>query len=121
MRQDGIDYKVKSILRHMDLALRNVEGTPSNPNLQSFKFTALHLWNGTSRLFFTLNPHGIHSPLLIHFVGSRNEALQSISLDWNDDTMKTYYDNATKGNALFFHELAVRWPAAAALELQGAA
>ena len=64
--------------------------------------------------FFTLNPHDHHSPLLIYFVGDREEHLERLSLDWNDADMAAYYDRHKAGNALFFHELAVRWPGAAA-------
>jgi len=100
----------------MEIALRNVEGSESERDVLRFKFSALRLWTGCSLFFFTLNPHDIHTPLLVYFIGEREEEthLERISLDWNDEEMADYYDRGRAGNSLRFHELAVSWPGAAA-------
>ena len=98
----------------MQVSLRSVEGSEAEKEVLRFKFSALRLWSGCSLVWFTLNPHDIHTPLLVHFIGEREEELQRISLDWDDTTMAQYYEDAKKGDRLYFHELAVRWPAAAA-------
>jgi len=114
LRKAGIDTRVKTSLKSMDIALHSVEGSESEHRLLRYKFTALRIWNGCSLLFFTLNPHDIHNPLLIHFIGDRDKDLAQISLDWDDDDMTAYYNRVKQGNALRLHELATRWPAAAA-------
>jgi hypothetical protein len=71
LRKKNIDTTVKSILKSMDVALRGVEGSESERDIFRFKFIALHLWSGCSLLFFTLNPHDLHSPLLLVFLGQQ--------------------------------------------------
>ena len=110
----NVDVRVKRVLRSMEVALRRVEGSEAERDVLRFKFGALRLWTGCSLLFFTLNPHDIHSPLLVHFIGDREEHVERVSLDWDDDEMAQYYDRHRTGNTLFFHELATRWPGAAA-------
>ena len=61
----------------MEIALRRVEGSEAERDVLRFKFGALRLWTGCSLLFFTLNPHDIHSPLLVHFIGDREEHLDA--------------------------------------------
>ena len=83
LRKKNIDVRVKNVLRSMEIAMRNVEGSESERDVLRFKFGALRLWSGSSLLFFTLNPHDIHTPLLVHFIGEREEEqqLERISLD----------------------------------------
>jgi hypothetical protein len=51
-----------------------------------------------------LNPHDIHTPLLVCFIGGRETSVERISLDWDDADMATYYDTAKQKNKLRFHE-----------------
>ena len=71
-------------------------------------------WSGCSLLFWTLNPHDIHTPLLVMFIEDREEQLERISLGWDDAQMAQYYNRNRAGNTLRFHELAVDSPGAAA-------
>ena len=114
LRSKNIDTRVKKVLRTMHLAQSKVEGSEAEREVLRFKMGALRLWTGCSTLFFTLNPHDIHTPLLVCFAGEKDESIEKISLDWDDETMAAYYDRSRGGNALRFHELAANWPAAAA-------
>ena len=114
LKKKNIDVRVKNVLRSMEIAIRNVEGSEGERDVLRFKFGALRLWSGCSLLFWTLNPHDIHTPLLVMFIGDREEQLERISLDWDDEEMAQYYNRNRAGNPLRFHELAVAWPAAAA-------
>ena len=51
LRQKNIDTRVKKVLRSMQVALRNVEGTESEREVLRFKLGALRLWTGCSLLF----------------------------------------------------------------------
>jgi hypothetical protein len=108
-----LDGRVKSILKQMQIATREVEGTPAERSSFRFRFLALRMWSGCSALFFTLNPHDIKSPLLLVFIGPENSGCERISLDWNDGEMEKYYSECLKGNPLRLHELAVKFPDAA--------
>ena len=76
LRKKNVDTKVKTVLQSMQFVLRTVEGSESERDLFRFKFAALRLWNGCSIVFFTLNPHDSQTPLLIHFIGEREEHLE---------------------------------------------
>lgn len=115
MRKQGVEFKVKVVLKSMEIALRDVEGTDAERTTFRFKFAAMRIWNGCSFLFFTLNPHDIHSPLLIVFADADNKHVERVSLDWEDEEMRAYYARAKAENPLRFHEFAVAHPAAAAL------
>ena len=65
LQKRSVDVRVKRVLRSMEVALRRVEGSEAERDVLRFKFGALRLWTGCSLLFFTLNPHDIHSPLLV--------------------------------------------------------
>ena len=67
LRKKNIDTKVKTVLRHMKLALRDVEGSEGEREVLWMKMLALRIWNGCSILFFTLNPHDFGDPLLVVF------------------------------------------------------
>ena len=82
----------------MDIALRNVEGSESYAASFRFKYAAMRLFNGCSFVFFTINPHDIHAPLLVHYVGDRDKSIAKISLDWDDDQMASFYDEHKKGS-----------------------
>ena len=51
LRQKNIGTRVKKVLRSMQVALRNVEGTESEREVLRFKLGALRLWTGCSLLF----------------------------------------------------------------------
>ena len=116
MRSKGLDSRVKNMLKQMHIATREVEGTPAERSTFRFRFLALRLWSGCSALFFTLNPHDIHTPLLLVFLDGDGveHGCKKISLDWDDAQMRAYYDEVLKDNPLRLHELAARHPAAAA-------
>ena len=76
LRKKNVDVRVKSVLRSMEIATRGVEGSESERNILRYKFGALRVWSGCSLLFFTLNPHDIHTPLLVYFIGDREEQLE---------------------------------------------
>ena len=105
---------MNDVLQSMDVALRGVEGSESERDVFRFKFVALHLWSGSSLLFWTLNPHDIKNPLLLVFLGNQGVQVERISLDWDDDEMAAYYERVKKGNRHVLHELATQYPAAAA-------
>ena len=67
LRKKNVDTKVKSVLRTMKLALRNVPGSEGEREYLWMKLCGLRIWNGCSMVFFTLNPHDIWSPLLVVF------------------------------------------------------
>ena len=98
LRDEGIVPKVKNVLRSMDVALRNLEGTESYAAGFRYKYTAMRLWNGCSLVFFTINPHDIHAPLLLYYVGDRDTTIGKISLDWDDDQMASFYDEHEKSS-----------------------
>ena len=98
LRDEGIVPKVKNVLRSMDVALRNLEGTESYAAGFRYKYTAMRLWNGCSLVFFTINPHDIHAPLLLYYVGDRDTTIGKISLDWDDDQMASFYDEHKQGS-----------------------
>ena len=114
LRKKGVELKVKTVLKSMDVALRDVEGSEAERGAFRYKFVALRIWNGCSFVFFTLNPHDIHNPLLIVFADANNFHLEKVSLDWGDADMREYYARVTEENALRLHEFAVEHPAAAA-------
>ena len=114
LRKRNVEPKVRSILRSMDVALRGVEGSESERDIFRFKFIGLHIWSGCSLLFFTLNPHDIHNPLLLVFLGPEGSQHERISLDWDDKEMARYYDAVEKGNRYRLHTLATQRPDAAA-------
>lgn len=115
MRKKGVELKVRSVLQSMDIALRDVEGSDAERDTFRYKFLGMRVWNGCSFVFFTLNPHDIHSPMLIVFANADNHQMEQVSLDWGDEDMKTYYGRVKKDNALRLHEFAIEHPAAAAL------
>ena len=90
LRKKNLDVRLKKVLRPMVIALRRVEGSEAEREVLRFKFGALRLWTGCSVLFFTLNPHDIHSPLLVHFIGEREEHLERVYFDL-DDEEKAWY------------------------------
>ena len=114
LRKNKILDKVKQVLQSLDFALRGVEGSESERAVFRMKFQALRIWNGCSFVFFTLNPHDLQSPLLLKFITEHRTQTEMISLDWSDDETSAYYERVKRGNASRLHELAVRWPAAAA-------
>jgi len=115
MRKKGVELKVRSVLQSMDIALRDVEGSDAELDTFRYKFLGMRVWNGCSFVFFTLNPHDIHSPMLIVFANADNRHMEKVSLDWGDEDMKSYYGRVKKDNALRLHEFAIEHPAAAAL------
>ena len=114
LRKKGVLDKVKESLRCIDFALRGVEGSESERELFRLKFGAMRIWNGCSFIFFTLNPHDIKTPLLLAFLSERHTQIERVSLDWSDLDLTAYYGRLQKGNRLILHELASKWPAAAA-------
>ena len=52
LRKRNIDVKVKSVLKQMHIATRNVEATPAERAATRFKFLAMRIWNGCSFVFF---------------------------------------------------------------------
>ena len=59
LRKKNVDTKVKTVLRNMKLALRNVPGSEGEREYLWMKLCGLRIWNGCSIVFFTLNPHDI--------------------------------------------------------------
>jgi len=114
MRKKNLDVKVKTVLKSMDIALRDVEGSEAERDSFRHKFFGMRVWNGCSVLFFTLNPHDIGSPMLVVYANADKTHLERICLDWDDQEMSEYYARAKQDNPLRFHEFAVRFPAAAA-------
>ena len=114
MRKRNVDIKVKAVLRSMDVALRDIEGSEAERDGFRYKFFAMRVWSGCSVLFLTINPHDINSPMLVVFANADEIHLERISLDWNDEEMASYYKRSKQDNALRFHEFAVKFPAAAA-------
>ena len=114
LKNKGVDPKVKRVFRSMDIAMRSVDGSDSQLTAYRYKFAALRLWNGCSLLFFTINPHDIHTPLLLYFIGDRDDGISHISLDWEDEEMASFYESQKTGNRHRLYELAVRYPDAAA-------
>ena len=114
LRKKGVVYKVKEVLRCINFALQEVEGSESERELFRLKFGAMRVWNGCTFLFFTLNPHDTKTPLLIAFLSDRHTAIERLSLDWDDETMAAYYERIRKGNAHRLHQLVCQWPAAGA-------
>jgi hypothetical protein len=108
-----LDGRVKNILKQMQIATREVEGTPAERTSFRFRFLALRMWSGCSALFFTLNPHDIKTPLLLVFIDPVDSGCERISLDWNDAEMDKYYGEVLKDNPLRLHELAAKFPDAA--------
>ena len=98
----------------MKLALRHVVGSEGEREFLWMKSVALRVWNGCSIVFFTLNPHDIWSPLLVVFCNGETWQREKISLDWGDDKMREFYEDAKIGNPLIFHKLAAQDPCAAA-------
>ena len=115
MRKKGVEVRVRAVLQSMDVAMRDVEGSDAQRDTFRYKFAAMRAWSGCSFMFFTLNPHDIHNPLLIVFANTDNVHMERISLDWDDEEMKAYYARVREGNALRLHEFAVEQPAAAAM------
>ena len=114
LRKKGLPDNVVAVLRSIDIALRDVEGSEAERQTFRYKFMALRIWNGCSLLFFTLNPHDIKSQLLVKFANAEEEHMERICLDWNDAEMEEYYARNKRSNSLRFHEFAVAYPAAAA-------
>ena len=52
LRKKNIDTKVKSVLRNMKLAMRNVEGSEGEREYLWMKFVAMRVWNGCSAVFY---------------------------------------------------------------------
>jgi hypothetical protein len=116
MRKEGVEIKVKTILKRMDIALRDVEGSEAERAGFRHKFSALRIWNGCSFVFFILSPHDIHNPVLIVYADANNTHSEQVSLDWDDAQMSSYYyyERVTADNVLRLHEFAVEHSAAAA-------
>ena len=113
LRKKKVDVKVKNVLKQMQAATFDVEGTPAFRGSLRFRFVSLRAWNGCSFGFFTLNPHDIRTPLLIAFVHPERAAgIKRVSLDWDDPCMQKYYEDVKKGNSLVLHELAAQNPMA---------
>jgi hypothetical protein len=70
MRKRSVDIKVKAVLKSMDVALRDVEGSEAERDGFRYKFFAMRVWGGCSVLFLTLNPHDIQSQMLVVFATS---------------------------------------------------
>ena len=66
----------------------------------------MRLWGGCSFLFSTLNPHDIHSPLLLLFSGGPGAPVERVSLDLRDEGMAGQEARARGGSSLGLHELA---------------
>ena len=98
----------------MKLALRHVVGSEGEREFLWMKSVALRVWNGCSSVFFTLNPHDIWSPLLVVFCHGETWQREKISLDWGDEKMREFYEDAKIGKPLIFHKLAAQDPCAAA-------
>ncbi len=62
----------------MQCLLRDVDGSEAARDTLRYQFVALRIWSGCSLLFFTLNPHDHHSPLLIYCIGEREECLEKV-------------------------------------------
>lgn len=61
----GLDDKLRSTIRSMESALRNMRGSEAEKLSLRSKFMPMHVWNGCSSLFFTLTPHDIRSPVTL--------------------------------------------------------
>ena len=114
LRKKGIDTKVKTVLRNLKFAMREVEGTEGEKDMLWMKFTALRVWRGCSIVFFTLNPHDIWSPLTVVFSNGTAWQGESIRLDWDDVEMRRFYEEAKIGDPLIFHRLVAEDAGAAA-------
>ena len=115
LRKKGVSASVKRVLRGIDVAMRDVEGSEAERRTFRYQFVAMRLWGGCSSLFFTLNPHDIKAPMLVVFSNPGFVRMERVSLDWGDETMDAYYERHKKDNPFCFHTLAVEDPAAAAL------
>ena len=60
LRKKHIDVRVKRVLRSMQIAMRDVEGSEAERDTLRHKFLALRVWSGCSLFFITLNPHDHH-------------------------------------------------------------
>eukprot|EP00973_Karenia_brevis_P078086 10845900-Karenia_brevis.AAC.1 len=98
----------------MKFALRDVVGSEGEREMLWMKSLAMRVWNGCSVVFFTLNPHDIWNPLLVVFSNGEAWQRKRVSLNWEDDEMKRFYDEAKASHAAIFHELAAQDPGAAA-------
>ena len=114
LQKKNIDTKVKSVLRNMKWALRNVSGSEGEQEVLWMKFNAMRIWNGCSVIFWTLNPHDIWSPLLVVFANGTSWQRERISLDWSDQEMQRFYAEHKSLDALAFQKLAAQDPGAAA-------
>ena len=70
LRKKDVDTKVKTLLKSMHVAVRDVRGSESEKDVFRHKFKAMHMWNGCSLFFFTLNPHDIKNPLVLVYLGA---------------------------------------------------
>ena len=100
LRKKGVPDNVVAVLRSIEIALRDVEGSEAERQTFRYKFMALRIWNGCSLLFFTLNPHDIKSQLLVKFANADEEHMERICLDWNDAEMEDYYARNKRSNSL---------------------
>ena len=114
LRKKGLDTFVRTLLKSMNVALRDVEGSEAEREMFRMQFVAMRVWNGCSSVFFTLNPRDVKSPLLVVFANSQRLRHERVSLDWDDEVMADYYAKAKKENPMLFHILAAEDPAAAA-------
>ena len=113
LRKDGLDKRCKDVLAQLQVATRDVEGSPAERAALRFRFVATRVWCGCAFVFFTLNPHDNKSPLLIVFGNGERYGFRRLSLDWNDATMSRYYaEHMGNTNALRFHKFAASHPRA---------
>ena len=81
LRKDGVDLKVKTVLRQMKIVQGMVEGSDEERLNMRHKFVALRIWNGFSSIFFTLNPADTHSALTVTFCNADHFHIEKISLE----------------------------------------
>ena len=52
LRKQGIELKVKIVLKSTDVALRDVDGSDAEREIFRYKLFALRIWGGCSFVFF---------------------------------------------------------------------
>ena len=90
LRQTDLAVPVNEALRQMQVCLRKVRGSEEERDTLIYKFRALRIWSGCSSLFFTLNPHGIKSPLSILMLQNDFKFEKKCSLDFTDAEAAKY-------------------------------
>ena len=91
LQRKGLDEKLRSTVRPMGIALRNVRGSEFERLSMRSRFFAMRVWNGFSSLFFTLNPHDIRCPVTLLLTDAEQLGVaQKFSLDFDDAATEEY-------------------------------